>query len=160
MDMNKIELLQKECGMIEDNARHTADAHYYSASWNRRLAFWFEIAPASVAALSSLLVVGEVVPDWWGWLTLISSVITAVGVVLSPCKAYYEDLKSGKSFTSIKNQAKTLSNTYVHQYTDSQFFDAVKNLNDRYDQLVLMSPPTEEWAYEKACQKSSKRKPL
>lgn len=155
--MNKIELLKKECEVVEDNARHTADAHYYSATRNRRLAFWFEVAPASIAALSSLLVVGEVVPDWWGWLTVISSVIAAVGVVLSPHKAYHEDLKSGKNFTSIKNQAKTLSSTYAHQYTEGQFFEAVKSLNDRYDQLVLISPPTEEWAYEKAREKSSKR---
>jgi len=154
--MNKIELLQKECGTIEDNARHTADAHYFSATWNRRLAFWFEMVPASVAAFSSLLVVGEVIPSWWGWLTLVSSVIAAVGVVLSPHKTYYEDLKAGKNFTSIKNQAKTLSHTYSHQYTEGQFFDAVKNLNERYDQLVQVSPPTEEWAYEKALGKNKK----
>ena len=154
MDMNKIELLQKECNAIEDNARHTADAHYFSATWNRKLAFWFEMAPASVAAFSSLLVVGGVIPAWWGWLTLVSSVITAVGVVLSPHKTYYEDLKAGKNFTSVKNQAKTLSNTYSHHYTEDKFFEAIRNLNERYDQLVQVSPPTEEWAYKKALDKN------
>lgn len=156
-NMEKTEQLQNECNIIEDNARHTADAHYYAASRSKRLAFWTEVAPATIAAFSSLLVVGEVIPSWWGWLTLVSSVIAAVGVVLSPHKTYYEELKAGKNFTTIKNQAKTLSNTYAHHYTVEQFLDAVKVLNDKYDQLVQISPPTEEWAYAKALEKNKSR---
>lgn len=155
--MDKTEQLKNECHTIEDNARHTADAHYYTASWNKKLAFCFEVVPAVIAALSSLLIVGEIIPAWWGWLTVVSAVTTAVGVVLSPHKTYYEELKAGKNFTTIKNQAKTLCNTYAHHYTIEQFFDAVKTLNDKYDQLVQISPPTEEWAYTKAQEKNNTR---
>lgn len=152
-----MEDLKKECTTIEDNARHTAEAHHILASRSKSLAFWFEVVPAVIASLSGLLVVGQVIPVWWGWITVVSAVITATSSVVGPHKSYYENLNSAKSFTVVKHRARSLHSSFASSYSEQDYLKEVKSLSEYYNQLVLLTPPTQEWAYKKAVKKLSDR---
>lgn len=156
--MNNIENLKNECRTIEDNARHTAEAHHILASRSKTQAFWFEVVPAVIASLSGLLVVGEVIPVWWGWVTVVSAVITATSSIVSPHKSYYENLNAAKSFTVVKHRARSLHATFALTMTEQEFIKEVRGLSDYYNQLILLTPPTQEWAYKKAVKKLSTSK--
>lgn len=155
--MNKIEDLKKECATIEDNARHTAEAHHILANSAKRAAFVLEVIPAIIASLSGLLVVGEVIPAWWGWLTVVSAVVTATSSIISPHKSYYENLNSAKSFTVVKHKARSLRSSFSSFYNEDEFYKEVRALSDYYNQLILLTPPTQEWAYQKARKKLTER---
>ena len=155
--MNNIDHLKKECQTIEDNARHTAEAHHILASRSQTMAFWLEVVPAVIASLSGLLVVGQVIPQWWGWVTVVSAVITATSSIVSPHKSYYENLNSAKSFTVIKHRARSLHCSFATFYNENELLKEVKSLSEYYNQLVLLTPPTQEWAYRKAVKKLSER---
>lgn len=154
--MNNIENLKNECRTIEDNARHTAEAHHILAARSKTQSFWFEVVPAVIASLSGLLIVGEVIPVWWGWVTVVSAVVTATSSIVSPHKSYYENLNSAKSFTVVKHKARSLHESFVSLYTEQELFKEVKLLSDYYNQLILLTPPTQDWAYNKAVKKLSK----
>lgn len=156
--MSKIDELKKECQSIEDNARHTADTHYILAARSRTLAVAFEVVPAVIAAVSGIFVVGQTIPLWWGWLTVLAAVITATSSIISPHKSYYENLNAGKSFTVIKNRARSLHASFASTYTEDEFVKEVRALSDYYNQLVLLTPPTQEWAYQKAEKKIQKER--
>lgn len=148
--MTNTEKLMNECQTIEDNARHTAEAHHILAARSKRIAFWSEVLPAVIATLSGLLIVGEVVPVWWGWLTVVSAVIAATSSVVSPQKSYYENLNSAKSFTVVKHKARSLRSSFASFYSEQELLKEVRTLSENYNQLILLTPPTEEWAYRKA----------
>lgn len=150
---NKIEQLNIECKTIENNARYTATAHHIVANSSKRLSFWLESAPAVVASASGLLVVGGVVPVWWGWLTVVSSVITATTSIIGPQKNYYENLNAAKSFTIIKHKARSLRESFSSFLSEVEYVKEVKNLNESYNQLILLTPPTQEKAYKRASEK-------
>lgn len=156
--MSKVEVLKNECIVIEDNARHTAESHYIIASHNYRTAFFLEIIPAIVASCSGLLVVGAIVPLWWGWITVVSAVITATSSVISPHKSYFENLNAAKAFTVVKNRAKSLQNLSDQFDSEEEYFKEVKSLSEYYNQLILLTPPTQEWAYSRAKNKLSNLK--
>src|SRR3989338_2913187 len=154
---NNMEDLKNECRTIEDNARHAAKAHHIIASWSKRKAFWLEITPAISAALFvSLLVVGEQVPEWVGWIAVVSAIFSATNSVMSPQKSYYENLNAAKSFIVVKNKAHMLASSLAGCYTEKELCEAVKAHAETYNQLILVTPPTEEWAYKKAVDKLSK----
>lgn len=155
--MNNTENLKNECRVIEDNARHTSEAHHIVAANSRRVAFWLEILPAVVASLSGLLVVGELIPAWWGWITVVSAVVTATSSIMGPHKSYYENLNAAKSFTVVKHRARSLHSSFATSFSEQEFLKEVRALSEYYNQLVLLTPPTEEWAYNKAVNKISKR---
>lgn len=152
-----MEDLKKECATIEDNARHTAEAHHILADKAKRTAFFLEVVPAVIASLSGLLVVGQAIPAWWGWLTVVSAVITATSSIVSPHKSYYENLNSAKSFTVVKHRARSLKSSFSSFYSEDEFYKEVRALSEYYNQLVLLTPPTQEWAYQKAREKLTER---
>lgn len=154
---NNAEDLKIECRTIEDNARHTAEAHHIIASRSKTKAFWLEVIPAISAALFvSVLVVGDEVPEWVGWIAIVSAIFSATNSVMSPYKSYYENLNAAKSFIVVKNKAHMLASSLAGCYSEKEFCEAVKALAETYNQLVLVAPPTEEWAYTKAVRKLSK----
>lgn len=146
--MNKY--LAKECKTIQDNCIYTAETHHIIASRNEKIAFWSQLAPAVIAALSGLLIVGQIIPVWWGWLTVISSVITAVANVLNPYKGYYDHLNAAKSFTILKQDARALCQTFSNGMNEKEFSAAVKDLHDRYNDIVRFTPPTDNKSFEEA----------
>lgn len=145
-----------ECKIIKENCEYTAETHHIIAARNKNLSIGFQLVPAIIAALSGVLVVGAVVPIWWGWLTVLSAVITAVASVLNPLKAYYDHLNAAKNFTALKHEARGLKDTFSSNMEDKEFFIAVKNLHDKYNNLVKFVPPTDEKSFNKGRERIKK----
>ena len=140
----------KECSTIENNCTYTAEAHHIIATDSRCLSTKLQIVPAIIASLSGLLVVGKLVPEWWGWLTVLSATISAVAGVIDPTRTYYEHLNAAKNFTVIKQKAHSLRETFSHDMTDKELNIAVRILHDQYCDLIRCVPPTDDEAFEKA----------
>jgi hypothetical protein len=152
---NNIENLKNECLVIENNARYTAETHHIMASSSKFKANCIEIIPAIFSAIFlSLLVVGEEVPIWFGLVAIISAISSTSNIILNPQRSYYENLNAAKNFIVIKNRAKSLG-SLGNFYTEKEFYEAFKALSESYNQLILMTPPTEEKAYKKAIDKLS-----
>lgn len=140
----------KECVTVEQNCTYTAEAHHIIAARQKCFSAWFQIVPAVVAAILGVLIGVGTVPPWWVWLSVISAVIAAVGNVLNPLKEYYDHLNAAKHFTVLKQDARSLKNTFSASMNDSEFAVAVKDLHDRYNDLVRFVPPTDKKSFEKA----------
>lgn len=140
----------EECKIIQQNCTYSAEAHHIIAKKNKRLSTWFQVVPAVIATLSGLLVAGSVVPVWFGWLTVISAVITAVANVLNPLKEYYDHLNAAKNFTAMKHDARTLGDVFNLRMDDSSLAVAVENLHQRYGDLIKFVPPTDNDSFEEA----------
>jgi hypothetical protein len=139
-----------ELKQIKQNCEYTAETHHNIANVNKKMAIWFQTVPAVAAALSGLLVAGQVIPIWWAWITTISAVVAAVGTVLNPLKDYYDHLNAAKSFTILKHDARSLYETFESGMGDSTFQSNVKTLHERYNDLLRFVPPTNNSAFEKA----------
>jgi len=137
-----------ECKQIRQNAEYTAETHHWIASWNRGLAYAFQIVPAAIAAVTSSLVAAGIQPSSWLWATVISSVVAAVASVLDPNKQYQDHLLAAKSFTIMKHDARFLHDAKSHRMTDAEFCVAVDNLHEKYNELVRVSPPTNKRSFE------------
>lgn len=142
--------LIQECKTIQQNCTYTAEAHHIIADDSKYLSQVFQVIPAIGAALLGTLVVGEVVPKWVGWLSVISAVIAAVGSVLDPHKTYYEHLNAAKHFTALKHEARSLRNAFSFGLSDEDLENRVRSLGDAYGQLIRFVPPTTKEAFEKA----------
>jgi hypothetical protein len=137
-----------ECARIEDNATYSAEAHHILAKRQRLWFKLFQLIPAVATALIGTLTVGQVVPQWVGIIGLITAVVTAIGTVLNPQQDYYEHLSAAKSFTVIRHDARELREL-SGQLANDEITVQVKCLHDRYNDLVRIAPPTEDWAFEK-----------
>lgn len=143
----------KEIEIIRQNCEYTAEAHHIIASDSEAMARWFQLIPAIAASLSGLLVVGEVIPDWWGWITVIAAITTAIATVIDPLKGYYLHLNAAKGFVLIKNDARLLQNVTGSTLSDKELVEEVKKLSDRYKELVKVTPPTNDSAFERGSQR-------
>lgn len=139
-----------ECKQIKQNCEYSAETHHIIANGSRSLAIWFQLIPAVIAALSGMLVAGQLIPFWWAWLTTISSVVTAIGSVLNPLKDYYDHLNAAKNFTVIKHDARALYETFQSNLSDKDFAVETKLVHDRYNDLVKFVPATNNKAFEEA----------
>jgi hypothetical protein len=132
----------EECKIIQQNCTYTAEAHHHLAIWNRGLAYAFQIIPAVIATVTSVLVVANAEPRSWLWATVIASAISAVTTVLDPNKKYLDHLNAAKNFTVIKHDARFLCEAKSHNMGDEAFRIAVENLHEKYNDLIKMTPPT------------------
>jgi len=143
----------KECERIEENCMFTAETHHILAKRQKRWFVILQLVPAVTSALLGTLVVGQVVPRWVGIIAVVSAIVTAIGTVMNPQQGYFEHLNAAKAFTTMKHDARALREVFGVGTTDKEFAGIVKSLHDRYNDLVRLSPPTEDWAFEKARQR-------
>ncbi len=97
--------------------------------------------------------VGQIVPSWVGGVVLVIAIVTAVGTVMNPQQGYFEHLSAAKAFTAIKHDARALQEVFGVSASDRENAASLRGLHDRYNDLVMMSPPTEDWAFDKARQR-------
>jgi hypothetical protein len=140
----------RECTKIYDNCLYTAEAHHIIALRNKRHEKLFQLVPAIVAALMTTLAAGQIVPSWVGYATAIAAVLTAITTVLDPSKNYYEHLSAARAFTALKQDADSLMNTFGNFLDGDALGLAVKQLHDRYNDLIAVAPPTDDSAFGKA----------
>lgn len=141
-----------ECKQIQQNCTYTAETHHQIAIFNRNLVYGFQIIPASIAAVTSTLVVANEQPDSWLWITAASAVINVIATVFDPNKQYQAHINLAKKFTVLKHDARFLQESKYYKLSDEDFAVAVEKLHDRYNDLVLDAPPTDGWAFKIARQ--------
>jgi hypothetical protein len=138
-----------ECSRLEEAATYTAETHHILAN---RQQLWYKIlqlVPAVASAVVVTLVVGKVVPSWVGIPALIAAIVTAIGTVMNPQQSYFEHLSAAKAFTVIKNDARAICELAAAVPAAETAADT-KSLHERYNDLVRVTPPTEDWAFDKA----------
>lgn len=143
----------EECNVIEQCCTYSAEAHHIIANKSKQLMTWLQIIPAIIASLSGILVAGEIVPIWFGWLTVVSAVITSITSVLNPLKEYYDHLNAAKNFTALKHEARALRGIFSARMNDDVFFGAVENLTKRYAEFIKFVPPTDDDSFYRARKK-------
>jgi hypothetical protein len=78
---------------------------------------------------------------WW-CLTVVAAVAAAVSDVLNPFAEHYNHLNAAKGFTILKQDARSLRDTFSAAMSDDTFGAAVHSLHDRYNDLVASAPTT------------------
>jgi hypothetical protein len=139
-----------ECKIIKQNSEYTAETHHLMADHHRKIALWFQLGPAVLAAISSSATTLGASFSWLPIVTMLSAVVAAVATVLNPNKRYEEHLSAAKAFTALKHDARFLSSAEAMSLSDDAFTVRVKNLHDQYNALVRTVPPTEVKFFEKA----------
>ncbi len=145
-----------ECGRIEENCTYTAETHHIIAKRQRSWYTFFQLIPAIVSAVAGTLVVGNIVPPWVGVAALIAAIVTAMGTVMNPQQGYFEHLVAAKAFTALKHDARALREAFGPVASDREGAILVRSLHDRYNELIRLTPPTDDWAFEKAQERIQK----
>lgn len=142
-----------ECQKIFDNCLFTAEAHHIIALKNRNLQRWLQVFPAVVAALSGTLTLSGSATTFFQILTAMAAVVAAITTVLDPAKQYEQHVAAAKAFTILKQDSDSLRVSFGPHMDSSDLAASLKILHDRYNDLVLAAPPTEEKAFEEARQR-------
>lgn len=136
-----------ECERIRQDSEYTAEAHHIIAAWFRRFAYALQLVPAVVAAATSALVVADVRPTDWLYVTVVSAVIAATANILNPNALASSHLSAAKGFTVLKSKARYLASARSKVLSDEALAMAVDHLHERYNDAVRSSPPTGTWAF-------------
>ena len=134
--------LLKECWVIEDNSRFTAEAHHWIAWGNSMLAKSAQILPAGVAAVATALYASGDKPSWFLYVAAISATIAAVAGILDPMKSYYQHLAAAKQFVLLKHDARGLREAFASSMDDAVLLHEVKSLHEKYKIVASLAPPT------------------
>jgi hypothetical protein len=139
-----------ECKQIHQNALYTAQSHHDRAQFFKWLAFWLQLVPAVIAALTGALVGSGVKSEKWLWLTVIAAVVSAVASVLNPSKESDEHARAAKSFTTLRHDARFLHEARVRRLSTEEFSRETERLHERYNDVVDMAPTTGRYFFEQA----------
>lgn len=140
----------EECKTISQNCLYTAESHHQMALSAKRQAFWLEVIPSILAALSGTLVSSGILGHEVLIITVISSVVAAISAVLNPNKTYQAHLEAAKNFTALKHDARFLAEAEAERFSDESFQVSVGNLHQKYNELIKAVPPTNSKSFAKA----------
>ncbi len=142
-----------ECKRIKEDSIYTAEVHHCIAHKLSSKAFWYKLIPVIITVLSALaLLLG--VPSWISWITLLSGLIAMLNIFMEPGKKAREHLFAAKSFTVLKHEARSLHETFSDFMNESDFYNEVKRIREKYNWLVQTTPPTDD----KKCWEESRKK--
>jgi len=139
-----------ECGIIQQNCTYTAEAHHLMAASAKRKAFWLEVIPAIIAAVTSTLVVAKIAGEWLLPFTVLSAAISAIAAVLNPNKIYQDHLGAARNFTTIKHDARYLRESQSTKISDDVLAVTVDHLHQRYNEILKSTSPTDGKFFDKA----------
>jgi hypothetical protein len=142
--------LLKECSYLEEYSTYHAEAHYQAATMQRYIGLAAQIGPPVATAILGALTATGYLPLFGAWLTVLSAVFTALSTGLSPFARLQTHLHAAKKWTVLKQDAKRLRDTFSLGLTDEALATSVGALADRFNELVLESPPTADKVLQKA----------
>lgn len=152
-----VEVLTRECEKIQNDAKISAEAQYLSAARYQRMAFWLQLVPAVITALTGTMAATLVVRPYVGWIAASSAVITAVATILNPAQRLYGHLSAAKAFTVIKNEARSTGTAFGPLLSEQDFQRSVQGLVTRYNDLIRLVPQSEAWAIRVLLKSSTRR---
>ncbi len=155
MGGTETETLVTECKQIQDDSTYTAEAHHIMGCVLSRRALWMKLIPALITVASAFVLLmgwsgGEGKLNWAAWVTLVSGVVTTLSVIMEPEKLARSHLFAAKAFTVLKHDARVAHESFRHFMSETEFFNSVKLLRERYNLLVQSSPATGTKAFEEA----------
>lgn len=139
-----------ECGIIQQNCTYTAEAHHIMSLTAKRKAFWLEVIPAVIAAVTSTLVAAKIAGEWLLPFTIVSATVSAIAAVLNPNKTYQEHLSAARNFTTIKHDARFLRESQSVNMSNEVLAVTVEHLHGKYNELLQTAPPTDQSSFERA----------
>ncbi len=149
----KIQNLINECRQIEEDSTYNAEVHHIITHKLSIKAFWFKLIPAIITVSSAFgLIIGA--PNWISWITLITGLITMVNIFIEPEKKSKDHLFAAKNFTVLKHESRSLYETFKEFIDETEFYNSVKRLREKYNLLVQCTPPTDD---KKALEEARKR---
>jgi hypothetical protein len=139
--------LLKECWIIYDNCRFTAEAHHQAASISSCFSKIAQAIPAAVAAIATGVFAAGNKPEWWLYIAAFSATISAVSGALDPMKSYYQHFSAAKQFTILKHDARGLRETFSETMDDQCLQKEVRALHEKYKMLAGLAPQTGRVAF-------------
>jgi len=152
MSEEKDDHLIDECRRIEEDCLYNAETHYTMASGFSRVGFWVKLIPAIAAAVSGAVLLGGA-PNWIAWFSVIAGVAFALQSIMNPDKQYQEHSQAGKSYTALKQESRSLYQTFCKEMDRNSFSTMVRILRERYNMIATMTPQTTVKAFEKGRKK-------
>lgn len=144
-----------ECKQIHDDSNYNAEAHYFLEHRLSKRAYLLKTIPAVITVLSAFgLLIGS--PNWLAWITLLSGIITILNIFMDPEKKARDHEFAAKNFTILKHEARSLHESFRDFMSESDFLCNVKLLRQKYNLLVLCTPPTDEESFNKARERIKK----
>ena len=158
MGGTEIETLVTECRQIQDDSTYTAETHHIIGCALSKRAFGMKLIPALITVAAAFILLmgwsgGAGKPNWAAWVTLVSGVVTTLSVIMEPEKLARTHLFAAKAFTVLKHDARVAHESFRHFMSETEFFNNVKLLRERYNLLVQSSPATDTKAFEEACRR-------
>lgn len=149
------EKLLREVFIIQDNCLYTAEVHHQIALASKRKSIWFKVVPAILAAVMGTLAAGGLLPEILVLIAAISASVSAIANVLNPDRDYQSHMSAARGYTALKHDARFLRESYESCLSEDQFRESVRNLHQRYNDLVQLTPETNPKAFEVAQQRIS-----
>ncbi len=141
--------LINECRRLEEDSTYNADTHHIIAARSNTRGIWLKSMTAAVSAISGAVVLLGYA-TWVGWLSIVSGLALALMTALDVDRKKVDHLFAAKEFTVLKHEARSLYQAFAPEMERHGFFLEVKRLRDKYNDLVLHCPPTENKAFEGA----------
>ncbi len=158
MGGTETETLVTECRQIQDDSTYTAETHHIMGCALSKRAFGMKLTPALITVASAFVLLmgwsgGEGKPNWAAWVTMVSGVVTTLSVIMEPEKLARSHLFAAKAFTVLKHDARVAHESFRHFMSETEFFNSVKLLRERYNLSVQSSPATDKKAFDEACRR-------
>ena len=118
MNVNTIENIKQEAERLKEDCIYSANGHFESAKFWRRLYYWLMIFSILSFCLSFTLTLLDS-----QLCTVISSFITVILIFLNPQEKYLSHQNSGNKFLSLRNQIRIFNDieiknsNYMDEYT-------------------------------------------
>ncbi len=152
---NEIQHLLGECKTIEENSLYTAQTHYIIADregWKR----WSFLAiPAFLSGIAGAVVACGL-PPWIGVIGAIFGGVGGVAASLGVDRDAGQHTNAGNIMTSLRHEARQIHEVFSKELSHSELTAEVRRLADKYNNLRLALPCTDDSAFEKAREKIRK----
>lgn len=145
--------LLNECSLVEEYTTYNAETHHGIAAKRKTMGNVLNLGPPVITAILGALTATGELPLYGAWLTAMSAIFSAFATGLNPFADADAHLRAGKAWTLLKHDARALRDTFSNGMTDDAFAASVKALHDRYNDLVLQSPPTTDKEFMEARKK-------
>lgn len=142
--------LHQECRRISEDSLYCAQVHYTMAAKAKRMVRWLIIAPASSAAILSLL---SVIPKASEYSTCISALAALLAALAAISSGLGYDLAvsnhrtSGNLFTALRHEARSLCEVFCETMNDEKYIDHIRLLRERYNAYVASTEMTDYESY-------------
>lgn len=141
--------LLDECRTIEENCLYTGQAHFVIANQENWKKWILLVIPAFLSGLAGALVACGLA-TWIGIVGAVLGGLAGVVAALGVDRESGNHMAAGKVMTSMRHEARQIHEVFWKEMSRAELRADVRRLADRYNNLRLMLPATNDKAFEKA----------